>query len=79
MSISQILTIIIGLALIAFISWWFFGKHKEAAGESTIVNDEQTATIVVNGGYSPSTVVLKKEFLHRLILICATLQHVYHM
>ena len=40
--------------------WWFFGKHKEAAGTSTIVNDEQTATIVVNGGYSPSTVILKK-------------------
>ena len=45
--------------LIGFIIWWFFGKHKEAAGTSTIVNDEQTATIVVNGGYSPSTVILK--------------------
>ena len=46
--------------LIGFIVWWFFGKHKEATGSGTIVNDEQTATIVVNGGYSPSTVVLKK-------------------
>ena len=48
------------LILIAFIVWWFFGKHTESAGKSTIVNDEQTATIVVNGGYSPSTVILKK-------------------
>lgn len=56
----RIAVIIIALLLIAFIVWWFFGKHTEAAGKSTIVNDEQTATIVVNGGYSPSTVILKK-------------------
>lgn len=60
MSIGQISAIIVGIILIGFIIWWFFGKHQEAAGESTIVNDEQTATIVVNGGYSPATVVLKK-------------------
>lgn len=56
----RIAVIIIALLLIAFIVWWFFGKHTESAGKSTIVNDEQTATIVVNGGYSPSTVILKK-------------------
>ena len=56
----RIAVIIIALFLIAFIVWWFFGKHTESAGKSTIVNDEQTATIVVNGGYSPSTVTLKK-------------------
>lgn len=60
MNISQIFAIIIGLVFIGFIIWWFFGKHEEEAKQSTIVNDEQTATIVVNGGYSPSTVVLKK-------------------
>lgn len=60
MSTSQILTIIIGIILIAFIIWWFFGKHQEKAGESTVQNNQQTATIVVKGGYSPSTVVLKK-------------------
>ncbi|MCD7135833.1 cupredoxin domain-containing protein [Limosilactobacillus balticus] len=56
----RIVAIIIALLSIAFIVWWFFGKHTESAGKSTIVNDEQTATIVVNGGYSPSTVILKK-------------------
>lgn len=60
MEILRIAVIIIALFLIAFIVWWFFGKHTESAGKSTIVNDEQTATIVVNGGYSPSTVILKK-------------------
>ena len=56
----RIAVIVIALLLIAFIIWWFFGKHTESAGKSTIVNNEQTATIVVNGGYSPSTVILKK-------------------
>lgn len=56
----RIAAIVIALILIAFIIWWFFGKHTESAGKSTVVNDEQTATIVVNGGYSPSTVILKK-------------------
>ncbi len=56
----RIAAIVIALILIAFIIWWFFGKYTESAGKSTIVNDEQTATIVVNGGYSPSTVILKK-------------------
>ncbi|MQB56649.1 cupredoxin domain-containing protein [Limosilactobacillus reuteri] len=60
MEILRIAVIIIALLLIAFIVWWFFGKHTESAGKSTIVNDGQTATIVVNGGYSPSTVILKK-------------------
>ena len=60
MGIGQIISIIVGVILIAFILWWFFGLHKENAQDSVIVNDEQTATIVVNGGYSPSTVVLKK-------------------
>ena len=60
MNITQISSIIVGLILIAFILWWFFGKHTEEVEESTIANNEQTATVVVNGGYSPATVVLKK-------------------
>lgn len=54
------LSIIIGLLLIAFIVWWFFGKHTETIGKSDLADNKQSATIVVNGGYSPSTVVLKK-------------------
>lgn len=60
MNITQISSIIVGLILIAFILWWFFGKHTEKVEEGTIANNEQTATVVVNGGYSPATVVLKK-------------------
>lgn len=60
MNTAKIISLIIGILLIGFIVWWFFGKHQEAAGQSTVINNEQTATIVVNGGYSPSTVILKK-------------------
>ena len=52
MEILRIAVIIIALLLIVFIVWWFFGKHTESAGKSTIVNDEQAATIVVNGIFS---------------------------
>lgn len=60
MRISQILTLIIGLALIGFIVWWFFGKHEQKAGTATIKQNKQKAKIVVNGGYTPATVVFKQ-------------------
>lgn len=60
MGLSQIAVIVVGAILIGFILWWFFGKHTEEAGRATINGNDQEATIVVNGGYSPSTLVLKK-------------------
>lgn len=56
----SILVIIVGVVLIGLIIWWFFGRHQESAGHAQQANNEQTATVVVKGGYSPSTVVLKK-------------------
>ena len=56
----SILAIIVGVVLIGLIIWWFFGRHQESAGHAQQANNEQTATVVVKGGYTPSTVVLKK-------------------
>ena len=50
----------LAVALISFICYWFFGNHHEQAGNSTVQNNEQHATVVVKGGYSPSTLILKQ-------------------
>ncbi|KRK35771.1 hypothetical protein FC28_GL001157 [Lactobacillus crispatus DSM 20584 = JCM 1185 = ATCC 33820] len=46
--------------LIGFILWWFFGKHTETVGTANVGQGSQEADIVVKGGYSPSTIVLKQ-------------------
>lgn len=60
MTIAQIITLIVAVILIGFILWWFFGKHQEAVGTASVDQGVQEANIVVKGGYSPSTVVLKQ-------------------
>lgn len=57
---EQMIVLIIGLALIVAILWWFFGKHAMTTSTAAVSGDRQEATVVVKGGYSPSTVVLKK-------------------
>lgn len=56
----QLVVLAISLGLIAFIIWWFFGSHEEKTGDAQISDNQQESTIVVDGGYSPSTLVLKK-------------------
>ncbi|WP_283582236.1 cupredoxin domain-containing protein [Ligilactobacillus hohenheimensis] len=48
------------LILIGLICWWFFGHHVQQTGRATRTKTGQEATVVVNGGYSPATIVLKK-------------------
>ena len=59
----QTAVIIISIvALIAAIIWWFFGRHQEKAVAADVSADsqDQKVKVEVNGGYSPSTIVLKK-------------------
>lgn len=51
---------LISLVLIGAIIWWFFGQHSVASEQAVATDGHQSATIVVKGGYSPQTVVLKK-------------------
>ncbi|WP_461225504.1 cupredoxin domain-containing protein [Lacticaseibacillus suihuaensis] len=48
------------LALIGFIVWWFFGKHKIASGTATVSGATQSIAIKVMGGYTPEHVVLQR-------------------
>lgn len=54
--------IVLGLAvvLIGFICYWFFGKHQKQVGNAQVNNHEQHATVIVKGGYTPNTLILKQ-------------------
>lgn len=55
---DKILVVVLGTVLIGLISWWFFGDKHQVAVESEQVGGEQSATITVNGGYSPAVLSL---------------------
>ncbi|GAP00328.1 cupredoxin domain-containing protein [Fructobacillus ficulneus] len=57
---DKLIVLIAGLALIAFILWWFFGHHEVDQAEAKTVADHQAVAIEVNGGYSPERVVLQQ-------------------
>lgn len=57
---SQIIVTIVGLALIGFIIWWFFGKHTVATTQAQVQDQQQTVDVLVKGGYSPERIVLKQ-------------------
>lgn len=59
-NMTRILVLIVGLAIIGFILWWFFGKHQVAQATATVSADKQKVDVEVNGGYSPEVITLKK-------------------
>lgn len=56
----KIIVLVLGLMVIAFIGWWFFGKHDVAKVDAKVNDDRQIVDVEVKGGYSPEVVVLKK-------------------
>lgn len=57
---TKVIVLIIGLAIIGFILWWFFGNHQVAQATADVKNNNQSVDVEVNGGYSPEVVTLKK-------------------
>ncbi|WP_341778747.1 cupredoxin domain-containing protein [Levilactobacillus sp. HBUAS70063] len=58
---TKLLVTLIAAMAIGFIAWWFFGKHTTAAvSADQVTADKQAVNVAVDGGYSPSTVVLKQ-------------------
>lgn len=56
----NLLVVVSALLLIGFIVWWFFGNRQSSEVKSTVVDDKQEVEVVVDGGYTPNTVVLSQ-------------------
>ncbi len=65
MDTTEILVIIGGIALIAFVLWYFFGE-REAAAATIGSSGTQEIKVTVRGGYSPDVIVVKKGVPVRL-------------
>ncbi|WP_370567401.1 MULTISPECIES: cupredoxin domain-containing protein [unclassified Lactobacillus] len=58
--VIRIIILCLGVALIVFIAWWFFGKHNVATENASVNSNKQSVDIVVKGGYSPEKVILER-------------------
>ncbi len=56
---DKLLVITCGAALIGLIIWWFFGDKQYVAVDAVQDDAVQTATVLVDGGYSPAVLSLK--------------------
>jgi plastocyanin domain-containing protein len=57
MDTSELVVLGLGVAAIALVLWYFFGKRQAVAAAE--VGGVQELKITVKGGYSPDTVVVK--------------------
>jgi plastocyanin domain-containing protein len=65
MDTTEILVVIGGVSLIAFVLWYFFGE-REATAASFGESGAQEIKVTVRGGYSPDVIVVKKDVPVRL-------------
>lgn len=63
----EIIVTILGLALIGFILWWFFANHETVGKKAQQKAGYQEIEVEVLGGYSPGTIILKKDVPARIV------------
>jgi P-type Cu+ transporter len=64
---DRAIAIAAGVAVLAFLYAFFFGKRRVAAASAADSGAVQEATIVVSGGYSPDVIEAKRGVPLRLI------------
>jgi plastocyanin domain-containing protein len=67
MSGIEILVVLVGIAAIAWVNWYFFLSHGPAAQAAAGAGGVQEVTIAVQGGYSPAQVRVKRGAPVRLV------------
>ncbi|HEV2803132.1 MAG TPA: cupredoxin domain-containing protein [Pyrinomonadaceae bacterium] len=60
MDTSEIFVLAAGVALIAFVLWYFFGGEGERAAASVTASGVQRLKVLVKGGYTPDVIVVKR-------------------
>ena len=53
------IVIVAGLGAVAWVNWYFFFAERTAASASSDSSGRQDVTVIVRGGYEPSTIHVK--------------------
>jgi plastocyanin domain-containing protein len=60
MDAAEIVVVIAGASLIAFVLWYFFGE-RERTSATVSESGVQEIKVTVKGGYSPDVIVVRKD------------------
>lgn len=67
MSPSDWIVILLGIAAVAWVNWYFFLARRPAATATVGAGGAQEVTITVQGGYAPAEVKVKRGAPVRLV------------
>lgn len=59
MTADRWLVLVLGLSLVAFIVWFFWLKRTAGARAAEVSGGYQEAMILVKGGYTPDTIIVR--------------------
>ena len=58
-SLTEFFRILVGLAIISGIAWFFWGKRKSGTRAAVASSGYQEAMVLVKGGYTPDVIVVE--------------------
>ena len=58
-TVTAFLRIVIGLAIISGIAWFFWGRRKKGTRAAVASSGYQEAMVLVKGGYTPDVIVVE--------------------